>query len=244
MSFVWSAIKDNLRWALFAILIVGLAWWLNRAAANLTLQDALLRARMDTVVALNDSTKAVVTRTSAQRDQLQAALTTAQQLNGQLAAAVQLKIAAIKDSVQIELQTLRSGQVRYASWHDSTENYSIEGHVTAPDTGAIGVRYTIQLPELKPTIAFVRIGNTEVATVTMGKRQYTLDAPYFDPRLVIPSRWSANAGGGWDLADGRPVLEVDASYHLWGRWTAAAQANYIVNLGEHPHLFVLLKRSF
>lgn len=248
LSFVLGSvlhmIKTNLGWILFTVLVVALVGWHVHSDHQMTAAMQRLYAKYDTLAAVNDSTKAIVAKSTVDRQALGSALTAAQALNGSLVAALKLKIAAVTDTQRHTIETVRSGPTRVASWRDSTQDYTVAGRVIAPDTGQLSVDYSVSLPALTPVIGFVKVGTAYAATVTLGSRQYTVQAPFFDPRLTAPPRLTSWAAAGWDLSDARPEVQVNTALRVWNQWSLGAQAAYQLSTNQHPHLILQAQRSF
>lgn len=210
-----------------ALMIVGafccvtlIAWGINKAWTAWRTQAAqeLAVARQ-----LNDSTQAILARTKLERDTLKALYTAAKTLNGELIAAVKIKVAQ-RETVFVHqtIETrLHADGTRTATFKDSVAWARLEGTVTAPRTGDLAVQYKLTRPAFEPSVGFVKSGEAYVAVVTWQGEKVELAAPFTkvpepEPRYApyVRAAWSplgaglAGAGLQFRVGKYRPFLEV------------------------------------
>lgn len=205
----------------FCVLALGV-WSANRAWVEYRTQSA---QELADAKQLNDSTQAILARTRVERDTLKALYTATKALNGELVAAVKIKVAQ-RETVFIHQKietTLHADGTRTATFKDSVAWAKLEGTVTAPPQGDLGVRYKLTRPAFEPSIGFVKSGDAYLAVVTWQGEKVELTSPYVnipppEPFFVPYARaaWSpfgaglAGAGAQIKFRSLRPYAEVQA----------------------------------
>lgn len=139
-------------------------------------------------LAINDSTVGKWTKLRADKDSLQASLQAAEELNGELIAA--LRIATKPDTVFV-VDTV------WATTFEEVAGVGIRRTATLVDTTDMGIEltfnaeapanprsplvlgYQVMVPSFTPEIGFVRTDEGVVATVTWANQDFTVEAPFF-----------------------------------------------------------------
>lgn len=143
--------------------------------------------------------KAELTQAKYERDSVRALLNAAKQLNGELIAALRIRIAQ-RETVFIH-QTIETrmlpGGTRTATFADSTTWAWVKGKVTAPaDTGQpLSVQYTLGRKAFTPQIGVVKTGDAYFAVVQWEGERIQLDKPFF--RAPQPPRVTPYVRGAW-----------------------------------------------
>lgn len=203
-------------------LVLGVAMYQGyQKYSDAVAQNALLQLSLSHAVVLNDSTTARLTSTTAAKDSLEAAFAAAEKVHGTVVAALRLKVARRDTTVvhdTLVVDSLATDSTRYATFTDSTFAGTITGEVVAPPCCApLQLQYTIERPAFSPTIAFIRIKDSLIATVTWAGEDVSLSAPYAQ-FVAPPKRLGYWADIRYDLLQNQATGEGGALLRLGRGW--------------------------
>lgn len=149
----------------------------------------LAEERTKIVLQLNEATLARHVTYRLREDSLSQAVAAAEQLNGELVAALAIRVAPDTtkvDPTSTETQFIptSAGVERTASLTDTTETgYTITITATAPadTTEKLILGYEFTTPEFRPEIAFIRLPDGSMfASVSWDRQEFQIEAPYFE----------------------------------------------------------------
>lgn len=162
----------------------------------------IAEARSQVILQINEATKARFAKHRADRDSLTQALEAAESLNGELVAALAIRIPADTvyvpiNPVETSFDTTSVGIDRYASISDTTDlgiQVDIEAHAPADQSLPLNLGYNLFLEEQRPEIAFIRNPEGVYVSVSWLNRTFEVESPYYQPPVENQKPLRLNAG--------------------------------------------------
>jgi hypothetical protein len=219
--------------AFLTLAIVSSIWTAvatNRRANELEAENSVL-------MQINDSTQARVAKAEGDRNQYRSLYEAEKALNGELMAAVNIRVPA--DTIYVPVTEVAteydSTGTRTAAVRDTADNGALVNiDVTAePFPAPLQVGYEVVWPEFNPQVGFVRTGDSYTAVVKWGDQEFTLEDAFFVEETEKPLSLLLGAE-----AFGVPSEESKigasifarvygaAEYRVTDRWSAQAQIGY------------------
>lgn len=235
-------------WTLLVLTVCATVTFLAVGRCRTVEADSkLLGWKLDQQVQLSDSTAAELADTRLDRDRYAGLLRDVEDsIHGKLIAAVLIRVpkrdtVIVYDTLETER---RPDSTRTATFRDSTFAGVISGQVVAPPfPAALSLQYQVSRPAFAPTVGFFQVGKRHIAVVTWQGERFELDAPYVDPKAVVPPRVS---GFGEVEVDPFGIPTVGAGADLRAVWglEAFVRLQQRLTYGEDPRVGVGVRKRF
>jgi hypothetical protein len=168
--------------------------------AHISAQIAEERSKI--ILQVNENTLARYAKHRADTDSLTLAVEAAKTINGELVAALAIRIRP--DTVYVALHSVPTlfdsvsgGVDRYASLRDTT-SHGIEVEVDAYAPGEystpLQLGYKLNFPEQRPEIAFIETSDGVIASVSWLNQRFEVEAPFYRPVNANQKPLRLNAG--------------------------------------------------
>lgn len=191
---------------IFTGLVIGLALLALFGDLKGTLDahiDArVAEARSQVVMQINEYTQGRIAVHKAKSDSLQLAVEAAEVLNGELVAALAIRIPAdtvylVERPTDTQFDSTDLGVTRTATLTDTTDmGIEVTVNATAPavQTAPLSLGYRLFFPEQRPEVAFIETEMGVVASVSWLNQNFQVEAPYYRPQTNNPKPLRINAG--------------------------------------------------
>lgn len=168
--------------------------------AQLNAREAEIRSQV--VLQIGETTLARFAKHRADEDSLTQALEAAEALNGELVAALAIRVQP--DTVYVEVQDVQTdfdstslGIDRTASLRDTTSQgieVEVDAFAPAEQTLPLQLGYRLFLPEQRPEIAFIQTDEGVYASVSWLNQTFQVEAPFYRPPVTNRKPLRFNAG--------------------------------------------------
>lgn len=173
--------KKILLGVVLCMAVAGYYKWSQDKIDNLSAQITLSKLSTDSTTRLNDSLSAVIASARVDKDELEAALEAAEELNAELVAAARIRIQpdTVRDTVTVPTVATEDG-TRVAEVSDTTESGTLNLRITAPPFPAeLTIAYEYIPAPIEPVVSLLRVADgSAIFAVTYRGGSQEIVAPF------------------------------------------------------------------